>query len=53
MNELVLFGRLYVGERELSPYEASAELNGIILSAIGNRTPREGMRELTRATMRR
>jgi hypothetical protein len=48
MNELVLFARLYLAEREMSPGDASAELNGIILSAIGNRVPREVMRGLSR-----
>lgn len=47
MNELVLFGRLYLAEREMSPDDVSAELNGIILSAIGNRVPREAMRGLS------
>lgn len=48
INELVLFARLYLAEREMSPCDASAELNGILLSAIGNRVPREVMRELSR-----
>jgi hypothetical protein len=48
INELVLFARRFLEVRELSPYDASAELNGIILSAIGNRVPREAMRALSR-----
>jgi len=46
MNELIFEAKLYLTERQLSPFETSHQINETLMSYLGYNSPKEAFRQL-------
>lgn len=46
MNELIFEAKLYLTERQMSPFEASLKINETLMSYLGYNSPKEAFRQL-------
>jgi len=46
MNELIFEAKLYLTERQMSPFETSLQLNETLMSYLGYNSPKEAFRQL-------
>lgn len=46
MNELIFESKLYLSERQLSPFETSRQVNETLMSYLGYNSPKEAFRQL-------
>jgi len=49
MNELIFEAKLYLTERQLSPFETSRQINETLMSYLGYNSPKEAFRQLKAA----
>jgi len=46
INELIFEAKLYLAERQLSPFETSRQINETLMSYLGYNSPKEAFRAL-------